>query len=279
MDGALNGMPTQSRYSSVWMRMPTEAHEKLHRCLEIARSRTDPHASAFIYFRADDVAVPGKQFVRLMELFRRYRVPLCLGVVPAWLSTARWREISRLGGHTRNLWCWHQHGWRHINHQPHGRKLEFGPGRSAKQIQTDLNQGKERLESIMGRDFLPVFTPPWNRCDQNTLDLLKKLGYAGVSRTSRAEPQAPAGLPEFPVHVDLHTRKDPDPVSGWSNLSAELLQALSGDRCGFMIHHQRMNEPAFAFLEVLLEMLVRQDHFRLVHFGDLVKDGSDGVQE
>jgi hypothetical protein len=273
MDGALSGEVMQSRYASVWMRVPSDTRERLHRCLQIAQSRTDPQAEALIYFRADDVAVPGRQFARLMALFRRYRVPMCLGVVPAWLTAVRWKEISRLGGHTRDLWCWHQHGWRHVNHEQCGRKLEFGPGRSAAQIQADLNYGKERLDSLMGRDFLPVFTPPWNRCDQNTLDLLKKLGYAGVSRTRRAEPQAPPGLPEFPVHVDLHTRKDQDPASGWSNLSAELFQALCADRCGIMIHHQRMNEPAFAFLEMLLEMLVRQHHFRLVHFRDLVKAG------
>ncbi len=256
----------QSRYSRVWIRVPADARERLRRCVQIAGRRTD----CLIYFRADDVAVPGRQFARLMELFQRFRAPLSLGVVPAWLTAVRWNEISLLGRHARDLWCWHQHGWRHINHEHQGRKLEFGPGRSAAQIHADLNRGRQRLASLVGRDFFPVFTPPWNRCDERTLDLLKSLGYAAVSRTGRAEPRAPAGLLEFPVHVDLHTRQDPDPISGWSNLLTELLQALLSDRCGIMIHHQRMNEPAFAFLETLLELLVHQKDFRLVHFRDLV---------
>ena len=259
----------QSPYSRVWIRVPTDVRERLYECIQMVRRQTD----SLIYFRADDVAVPGSQLARLMKLFQRYRAPLCLGVVPAWLTAVRWNEISRFGRHTRDLWCWHQHGWRHINHEQQGRKLEFGPARSAAQILADLDRGRQRLASLMDRDFFPVFTPPWNRCDENTLDLLKRLGYAGVSRTGRAEPQTPAGLPEFPVHVDLHTRKDPDPASGWSKLLTELFQALSSGRCGIMIHHQRMNEPAFAFLEMLLEILARQNHFRLVHFRDLVGAG------
>jgi hypothetical protein len=76
-------------------------------------------------------------------------------------------------------------------------------------------------------------------------------------------------LTDFFVNVDLHTRKERDPTLGWRNLFNELQQGIISDRCGIMIHHQRMNAAAFDFLEVLLKAMVRHKAFRLLHFRDL----------
>jgi hypothetical protein len=40
-----------------------------------------------------------------------------------------------------------------------------------------------------------------------------------------------------------------------------------------MIHHQRMNETAFVFLDYLLQSLTRWRGARLVHLGDLLGGG------
>jgi hypothetical protein len=82
-------------------------------------------------------------------------------------------------------------------------------------------------------------------------------------------PPAPDGLPDFAVNVDLHTRKEEDPVSGWNGLFSEIRSALSQNHCGMMIHHQRMNEAAFVFLEIFIQALLKQRRFRPVDFGDL----------
>jgi hypothetical protein len=123
----------------------------------------------------------------------------------------------------------------------------------------------------MGRDFYPVFTPPWNRCGLSTLILLKELGYHAVSRSIGSQPSTPDQLPDFQVNVDLHTRKEQFPSAGWDGLFDDLKGALLSGFCGIMIHHQRMNEAAFAFLEVLLETFSGCKDLILVNFGDLIR--------
>jgi hypothetical protein len=122
----------------------------------------------------------------------------------------------------------------------------------------------------MGKHFYPVFTPPWNRCDLSTLILLKELGYQAVSRSTGSHPPALVELPDFQVNVDLHTRKEQRSHADWDGLFEDLEGALRSGFCGVMIHHQRMNEAAFAFLEVLLVTLSRRRDLFLAHFEDLV---------
>jgi hypothetical protein len=38
-----------------------------------------------------------------------------------------------------------------------------------------------------------------------------------------------------------------------------------------MIHHQRMNDAAFIFLEILLQVIAARKNLRLVHFKDLIQ--------
>ena len=255
--------------STLWRFLPPDLSSRMDRCFSAALEKVDSKAPGYVFFRADDVAVPGANFIRFMDLFTRYRVPLCLAVVPAWLTQARWRHLKRIGQKAPSLWCWHQHGWRHVNHEPEGKKQEFGPSRSSSKIRDDLIRGKHHLHTLMGESFSPVFTPPWNRCDPKTLGILKGLKYQAVSRSKKSVPPSPDGLPDFAVSVDLHTRKEGHPLLGWECLFSELGSALSQSPCGIMIHHQRMNEAAFVFLEIFIQGLIRQPHLRLVHFMDL----------
>jgi peptidoglycan/xylan/chitin deacetylase (PgdA/CDA1 family) len=257
------------RVSALWRFLPLDLSSRMDRCLSATLEKADSKDPCTIFFRADDVAVPGANFIRLMDLFARYQVPLCLAVVPAWLTQARWQHLKRIGKKAPSLWCWHQHGWRHVNHEPEGKKQEFGPSRPCLEIRADLIRGKHHLQTIMGESFSPVFTPPWNRCDQNTLGLLKELNYRAVSRSKKSVPPSPRGLPDFAVSVDLHTRKEDHPLLGWEDLFSELGSLLSQSPCGIMIHHQRMNEAAFVFLEMFLQALIKQRHLHLVHFMDL----------
>lgn len=256
--------------SPIWQRMPPDLASRTEAGIADAHERLATPAPVHVFFRADDVAVPGSSFARLMALFSRYRVPLCLAVVPVWLTRTRWQSLEDLQSRDASLYCWHQHGWRHANHEGGGKKQEFGPGRPRADIVHDLRCGGQRLQIIMGRHFYPVFTPPWNRCDQDTLDRLKALGYAAVSRSSGSQPPAPEGLPDLYVNVDLHTRKERNPAEGWTHLLEELKQAIISGHCGIMLHHQRMNAAAFDFIELLLKILTQRKGIRLVHFKHLV---------
>ena len=259
----------QNEVSPIWRHFPSDLVSRTERCIHTACERLEDKGSGHIFFRADDVAAPGKKFARLMHIFKRHRVPLCLAVVPAWLTGRRWQYLKDLVVRESSLWCWHQHGWRHINHEIEGKKQEFGPSRSRSNIKRDLVQGKRRLEDLMEAEFYPVFTPPWNRCSLSTLQLLGELGYVAVSRSRGSEPKAPRQLSDFWVNVDLHTRKEKTPAAGWQNLFDELQRAIAAGRCGVMIHHQRMNEAAFDFLEMLIRVLVKRRELQLVNYKDL----------
>ena len=255
----------------VSLKAPPDLIARIESCVKAACDRLTAAETALIYFRADDIAVPGANFLRMMELFSNYRIPLSLAVVPAWLTAQRWKALRHPGQRVSSLWCWHQHGWRHINHEYAGRSQEFGPARLQADIKDDLLKGKCRLENIIGKNFYPVFTPPWNRCNLKTLELVKDCGFFAVSRNCGALPPAPHTLPDFCVDVDLHTRRVIDPTTEWSRFFAELTEYLSSGRCGIMIHHRRMNAAAFDILEALVKVLKGHKRIRLVNFKNLAE--------
>lgn len=221
-----------------------------------------------LFFRADDIGVPGSRFFRLLELCMQYEVPLALAVVPAWITEARWESIVRVSHKKARLWCWHQHGWRHVNHEPYGKKQEFGPFRPKDKVTHDLDKGRIRLEKILRDDFFPLFTPPWNRCDERTLVHLKKKKYAAVSRFKKSKPASP-GLPDIFVNVDLHTRKETQALAAWKNLLDDFTAAFKSGYCGVMLHHQRMSCAAFTFLELLFSFVVNSKHIHLSHLDQM----------
>lgn len=255
----------------IWRQPPADMNTQIQTCIRDACAHLGQTASGYVYFRADDVAVPGRQYDRMMALFSKYRVPLSLAMVPAWLTPERWNALQNPALSRSSLWCWHQHGWRHFNHETEGRNQEFGSGRRLAEIKRDLLKGRQRLEDILGAHFCPVFTPPWNRCSCETLALLKESGYRAVSRNCGALPPSPENLPDLCMDVDLHTRKDKNPASGWMRLFKSLEKDIGSGRCGIMLHHQKMNAAAFDFLEMLLKTLKQPKNIVLANFKDLLK--------
>jgi len=256
--------------ASIWHSIPSNLDRKIETCIDEACNHLGMKGVGYIFFRADDVAVPSRRFDRLLQLFSSYRVPLSLAVVPAWLTGFRWKNLKKPGQKSPELWCWHQHGWRHVNHEKKGKKQEFGPDRSHVRIRKDILKGKHRLEILMEELFYPVFTPPWNRCSLDTLNVIKELGYYAVSREKGSLLPSPDGLFDFQIHVDLHTRKSVNPIEDWNSLFTEISQAISSGNCGIMIHHQRMNDAAFGFLELFLKTFVKRKNLVPVHFKDMV---------
>ncbi len=238
----------------LWKHVPTDVNAQLNQTITHALTARPSQQPAHCFFRADDIAAPDAAFEKLVRLFIRYQAPLALAVVPTWLTADTWRELQKLtAGH--RLWCWHQHGWCHDNHESMGKKQEFGPGRTGQAICDDIKNGWQQLEKIMETDFTPLFTPPWNRCDGRTLEFLKHMGYIGVSRFVGSRPPVPAGLAELSAHVDLHTIKAVSAEAAWEKLFLQIDAGMRGGRCGFMIHHQQMTAAAFDFLESLLDEL------------------------
>ena len=224
-----------------------------------------------VFFRADDIAIPSKQFSQLIESFKKHKMPLCLATVPTWLNTSRLADLQPLVGCSTSQWCWHQHGYVHRNFEPVGKNQEFGPARTYSEITSSIKKGKDRLDLLLGALNQPVFTPPWNRCSKETLQALQDLKFHAISRSRGAQPPTTAIFPDFQVNVDLHTRKEQASDQGFHNLLAELEQSLASGRCGIMLHHQRMNNHAVDFLDTLLSCLHKNTGISFVHFGDLLR--------
>lgn len=258
-------MSVSSRVSSLWKRPDPNAEAVLKKLLEQAAG-----TPRRVFFRADDVAVPSRSFTALAEVFVRHGAPLSPALVPVWLTERRLAGLKATVGDAFSSWCWHQHGYQHKNHEDTGKKYEFGPSRPAEDKRRDITRGRDRLQRLLGDDFSPVFTPPWNRVDEETLLILKDARFTALSRSTGAKPSAEGILPDTPVHVDLHTRKEEDPGESWENLYAELETALQWDVCGIMIHHQRMNRAAVEFLDLLLRLLKDAPGMELVRI-DLVR--------
>lgn len=240
----------------LWVSPPPDWERRLQACLDRAAS-----SRAEVCFRADDAAAGGAKFQRMLDVFASWEFPLDLAVVPAWLT--RPRAATLLLAARSELFSLHQHGYRHANHEPEGKQCEFGPSRPAGAKRRDLARGKKRLEELLGDRFRPVFTPPWNRVDAETLGILKELGFEAVSRYEGDGPEPPPGLARRDVNVDLHTRKQA-PEAALAGLLDELESALASERAGIMLHHQTMNEPAFDFLDRLLHGLSRLEGIRAV---------------
>lgn len=255
------------KISALYNNLPYDTKQRLQKAID--RGLTNGTGTAQVFFRADDIGVPGKQFSQLIKLFRDHNLPLCLAVVPTWLTDSRFQSLQNLTGQNTTQWCWHQHGWLHKNHETSGKKQEFGPGRpGAVQVQ-DLIKGKKRLTAIMTESFSPYFTPPWNRCSSDTLQGLAKLKFKGVSRSLKAKPLPPPGLPDLQINTDLHTRKENDPEKSFASLLKEFESGMQGGQSGIMIHHQRMNQYAFDFFSILLQLIASHPKLFPVRFQEL----------
>jgi len=162
----------------------------------------------------------------------------------------------------------HQHGYAHVNHEPEGRKYEFGVSRSAAEQSDDIAAGRELLGSQLG-DLAPVFTPPWNRCAPWTAEVLRDLGVAVLSRDLSAGVAGVPGLVELPVTVDWFAKRRKVPVdrTGRGELLAEM--AREPRPVGVMLHHEVMSDQDLADTGALLALLAGHPAVAVAHLDEL----------
>jgi hypothetical protein len=194
-----------------------------------------------VFFRDDDAGWEDERLLELIARFASCGLPLDLAVIPASLTSGL---ASRLADSHAGL---HQHGFAHTNHQPEGRKCEFGPARDYAAQRADIAAGQERLRALLGDRLDPFFTPPWNRCTRDTGRALVSLGFTMLSREHRAEPLGL--LPELPVHLDV-ARLSPLELD---ERFAERVRI--GGPIGVMFHHGVMEPGDMERASALLELL------------------------
>lgn len=255
--------------SSVWHSLPKNWLTRLEKVLLSKRSR-----KSLIFFRADDIGVPGVAFKALCRIFAYFNVPLALSVVPSWLNEARIQYLFQTAPPSEPLWSWHQHGWRHTNWEKEGKKSEFGTSRNENQKWQDLWKGFNRMKEIFNGHFVPVFTPPWNRVSSDTLTLLPKLGFKAVSTDQKLMLRGNLSkLKNFRIHLDLHTRKGLKYKSEFDELLEDCKRLFTiREPAGIMIHHNRMNLNAFIFLANFLDLVIRSSHITITSFKEMLNE-------
>ena len=128
----------------------------------------------------------------------------------------------------------------------------------------DIRMGKDRLQALLGATD-PIFTPPWNRCTQDTVSALKREGFRLLSTEAKAAPLCLGALYHLPVCVDWRRvragmRQTPAETAA---AMAERIGASGGAAMGLMLHHENLAEDDFRALGALLALLRASPNARL----------------
>lgn len=205
------------------------------------------------FFRDDDGGWSDAQLQRLVRLFTQHATPLDIAVIPGAATPELAQWLRPQIGLTMGI---HQHGYTHHNHESEGRKCEFGPSRGALEQRSDLQRGRELLDTLFGAALDPIFTPPWNRCSPDVVRALPDLGFRMLSRdlTAAALP-VPPSICELPVAVDWQKHRIGAEPALQPLAEALTLHINTRDTVGIMLHHARMVDRDFELLGELLALL------------------------
>ena len=224
--------------------------------------------TATLWWRDDD-AVSDSPALR--QLIAVAQVPVGLAVIPAETQP----DLPRLlaGDPAAARFAVLQHGFRHRNHEPAGRKkAELGSARPAASVLVELAEGWAMLQRSFGARALPVLTPPWNRIDVAVIAGLPQQGLRGITTyLPRRAAEPVAGLRQVNTHVDIIDWHGGRCFLGTEAVLALLLRHLRARRLGeadiaeptgLLTHHLVHDAASWAFLQRLQDWLSRHPVIR-----------------
>ena len=211
--------------------------------------RTTP---AVLFIRDDDGGWADDALDALLDIAGDRGVPIDVALIP---DACDERIAGILRGRRAQPVHLHQHGRAHINHELDGRKCEFGLSRRADQQRADIRAGRQRLLDLVGDRLEPIFTPPWNRCTEVTVQCLVDLGFRLLSRDVTAPPANHPQLAELPVSLDWTGRHGVRAgVVEWGLAIAECVRR-SQQPVGLMLHHAVMSDVDRRLLSEFLDVV------------------------
>ncbi|HEX3087730.1 MAG TPA: hypothetical protein VHQ23_03685 [Ilumatobacteraceae bacterium] len=206
------------------------------------------------FFRDDDSGWENELLWDMLDRFEARGLHIDLAAIPVELDAEL--AVALCTRASTGLVHLHQHGFRHVNHEANGRKYEFGPSRTYDQQLADIAQGRALIADLLHPYVDPIFTPPWNRCTDQTAAVLINLGFQILSRDHTAEPFGLPDLAEVPVTVDWFAKKKSEP---WAREAvAQQLDkqiAAGGRTVGVMLHHAITNEEHLGLIDQLLALV------------------------
>jgi len=206
-----------------------------------------------LFLRDDDTDVVEDTLTILLDTCRRHRAAITLAAVPGKLTNEAAAFVRDRISADPELVEVHQHGWMHVNHEPDGKKCEFGPSRSFEQQLQDIAAGQARMQEMFGSTWFPGFTPPWNRCTEDTCRALEDLGFSALSTDAARRQTGECRLRQIPVTIDIYRWKGSPMLRPADEIIREMiLQMEQRQTVGILLHHKIMDAAAFAFLDELL---------------------------
>jgi len=201
-----------------------------------------------VFFRDDDAGWGNEQLSTLCGTMSETGVDLDVAVIPAALDSSTAAHIARLSRQYASTLNFHQHGYSHSNHQAEGRNCEFGSGRDLAQQRRDISLGQERLQDALGALLDPIFTPPWNRCTENTCRLLAEFNFRAISRIAGSTNIQHFGLTDISVAIDWQKKRRGVPLT-WSEFCQYAQHyLLNSDVVGVMLHHEYLTDSELSRL-------------------------------
>ena len=215
-----------------------------------------------IFFRNDDVGWDDPGLCALLDLFEARSLPVDLAVIPHSLRHDLARDLkARAESHSARL-SFHQHGFAHTNHEPTGRKYEFGPSRPPPVQYRDIAEGRARLQEHLGPLVDPIFTPPWNRCTLATARCLVELGFKVLSREASAPAFDVSDLIELPVRVDWFAHRKRVRLSRIEFGEVLATNIDTAGPIGIMFHHAVMDHDERLAAAELLTLIAEHGRAR-----------------
>lgn len=214
-----------------------------------------------LFFRDDDAGWGDHRLFALLDCFENYGMPIDLAVIPQALHPQLADRLLKRKHQAPELLGLHQHGYAHCNHEVQGRKCEFGASRDyASQFQ-DLKAGREHLLDLLDSALDPIFTPPWNRCNDTTSACLLQIGFSTLSRNRGAAPLTGNKITELPIAIDWCgvRAKAHQPWSDLAGAIASELRHADSKPIGLMLHHAVMEGEDLQQLQALLALLAEHD--------------------
>ncbi len=206
------------------------------------------------FFRNDDAGWADYRLFKLLDSFSKFEIPIDLAVIPQAISSQD-KELYERVRASHGLIGVHQHGFSHNNHQIQGRKCEFGSDRSYTQQYLDIKLGKEMLIDHFGEQVDSIFTPPWNRCNQDTVNALIDLGFSTLSIDQTGKKLDYQKLQQLPIDIDWF-KKHQGIRMNFIDIGQWIIQVLDkGERVGVMLHHEAMDDTERDVLHQLLEII------------------------
>lgn len=226
-----------------------------------------------IFLRDDDADEDEETLRHLLDVCFALNTPVNLEVIPARLTQPGIQLLKSFKDARPELVELDQHGWQHLSHEAVGRNCEFGPRRAFAQQLEDIASGKALLEATFGERFFPAFTPPWNRCTEDTLRVLDQLGFAVFSKDRDGAPAAGYGFAEISITLDLYRWKGGAAMKPPAEIVRALLRQIAEgvNPIGLLLHHKVMDAEAFYFLEQLLAELNRHSGVQFHTFQSLLQ--------